>query len=119
MANGLSTLFITAAHRDNGPDGRHIAIDPYQHSDWRGVGMGLIRQAGLSDRVRLIEEPSHQALPLLEREGARAGLIFIDGAHLFDYVMADFLVSDWLLDAGGVIAFDDSDCPGVHGVIRY
>jgi predicted O-methyltransferase YrrM len=119
MAYGLSTLFLAAAHRDNGPDGRHIAIDPYQHLDWRGVGMGLIRQAGLAGRVRLIEEPSHQALSSLEKEGVHSGLIFIDGSHLFDYVITDFLVSDRLLDTGGLIVFDDSDWPAVQSTIRY
>ena len=33
MANGLSTLFIASGLRDNGY-GRHIAIDPFQSSDW-------------------------------------------------------------------------------------
>lgn len=119
MANGTSTLFLAAAHRDNGPDGRHIAIDPFQHTDWHGIGVGLIRRAGLADRVRLIERPSHQALPLLEMEGVRAGLIFIDGSHLFDYVMADFLAADRILETGGLMALDDVDWPAVDGVIRY
>src|SRR6516162_8795951 len=33
MANGLSTLFIAQALAENG-NGRHIAIDPFQHGDW-------------------------------------------------------------------------------------
>lgn len=119
MANGTSTLFLASAHRDNGPDGRHIAIDPFQHTDWRGIGAGLIRHARLADRVRLIEKPSHQALPLLEMEGIRAGLIFIDGSHLFDYVMADFLASDRILETGGLMVLDDVDWPAVDAVIRY
>lgn len=119
MANGLSTLFLAAAHRDNDAGGRHIAIDPFQATDWHNVGVGLIRQAGLADIVRHVPLPSHQALPDLEREGIRAGLIFIDGAHLTDYVFADFLVADRILDVGGLIAFDDSDWPAVNTVIRF
>ncbi len=118
MANGLSTLFIASALHDNG-EGSHIAIDPFQNSDWQGVGMGLIRQAGLAALVRLIEKPSHMALPELEQEGLRAGVIFIDGAHLLDYAMADFLCGDRLLEVGGLVAFDDSDWPAVQPVIRY
>ena len=118
MANGISTLFIASALRNNG-EGSHIAIDPFQHSDWHGAGIELIRQAGLADRVRLIEKPSHVALPELEREGLRAGVVFIDGAHLLDYAMADFLCSDRLLEVGGLLAFDDSDWPAVGPVIRY
>lgn len=118
MANGLSTLFIAAALRENGT-GTHIAIDPFQHSEWRGVGAQLIRQAGMSDIVRLIEKPSYQGLPQLEQEGARVELVFIDGAHIFDYVIADFLCADRILDVGGVMIFDDSDWPAVQPAIRY
>lgn len=119
LANGLSALFLTAAHADNGPGGRHIAIDPFQRTDWNNVGVGLLRQAGLGDRVRLVELPSHQALPDLEREGVRAGLVFIDGAHLTDYVFADALGADRLLEPNGLLAFDDADWPAIQPVIRY
>jgi predicted O-methyltransferase YrrM len=118
MANGLSTLFIAEALEDNRM-GSHIAIDPYQGSEWRNAGVELIRQAGLSARVQLRESCSHQALPDLERSGARAQLAFVDGAHLFDYVIADFLSIDRLLDVGGLIAFDDSDWPAVRQAIRF
>lgn len=119
LANGLSALFISAAHADNAIDGQHIAIDPYQRSDWNNVGVGLLRQAGLTSRFRLIELPSHQALPDLEREGVRAGLVFIDGAHLTDYAFTDALCSDRLLEVNGLLAFDDADWPSVQPVIRY
>lgn len=118
MANGLSTLFIAQALRDN-EAGRHTAIDPFQNSDWHGAGMALVKNAGLADLVELIELPSHQALPDLERAGIRAEFVFIDGSHLFDYVLTDFLCTDRLLTDGGLIAFDDSDWPAVTQVIRY
>jgi len=118
MANGLSTLFIAQALHENG-HGRHVAIDPFQSTDWRGAGLALLRKAGLESVVELREKFSHQALPELEREGVKAEFIFIDGAHLFDYVMADFLCSDRILEINGLIAFDDSDWPAVHQAIRY
>jgi predicted O-methyltransferase YrrM len=119
LANGLSALFLTAGHADNGIGGRHIAVDPFQKTDWNNVGVGLIRHAGFADMFRLVELPSHQALPALELEGVRAGLIFIDGAHLTDYVFSDALCSDRILETQGLIAFDDSDWPAVQPVIRY
>jgi predicted O-methyltransferase YrrM len=118
MANGLSTVFIAEALRQNGT-GRHIAIDPFQHSDWGGAGMALVRKAGLESLVELVELPSHQALPELERAGKRPGLVFIDGSHLFDYVLSDFLCTDRLLPPGGLVAFDDSDWPAITAAIRY
>lgn len=118
MAYGLSTLFIAEALRDNG-GGRHIAIDPFQWSDCGGAGVALVRSAGLEDYVKLVELPSHQALPDLERAGVQAGFVFVDGSHLFDYVLADFLAADRILRVGGVMAFDDSDWEAVEAVLRY
>ena len=34
MANGISSLYIAQALHDLG-DGRHLAIDPFQQSDWK------------------------------------------------------------------------------------
>ena len=45
MANGSSSLFIAQALKDNG-HGSHIAIDPFQSSDWAGAGMAALRRAG-------------------------------------------------------------------------
>ena len=118
MANGLSTAFIAQGLHDNG-SGRHIAIDPFQHSDWHGAGVALVRKAGLESLVELVELPSHQGLPQLEREGIRTQFVFIDGSHLFDYVMSDFLCADRILDVGGLMAFDDSDWPAITAVLRY
>lgn len=118
MANGLSTLFIAQALLENGR-GRHIAIDPFQTLDWGGVGMYLLGKAQLASLVELIEKPSHQALPELEQQGLTARFIFIDGNHLFDYVISDFLCCDRILEVGGLMAFDDSDWPAITQVIRY
>jgi predicted O-methyltransferase YrrM len=118
MANGLSTLFIAQGLSDNGR-GRHIAIDPFQFSDWGGAGIEQLRRAGLDHLVQHVEKPSHQALPELEQNGVHAQLAFIDGNHLFDYALTDFLCIDRLLDVGGLIAFDDADWPAVTQVIRY
>lgn len=118
MANGLSTVFIAEALRENGV-GRHIAIDPFQHSDWHGAAIALIRKAGLESYVELMELFSHQALPELERKGIIADFAFIDGSHLFDYVMTDFLCVDRILKPGGLIAFDDSDWPAIRQALRY
>jgi predicted O-methyltransferase YrrM len=118
MANGLSSLFIAQALRDN-DHGRHIAIDPFQSSDWGSAAVVALEQAGLADLVRLIEKPSHQALPELEQDGVRVQFVFIDGSHMFDYVLTDFLCADRLLDDGGLMAFDDSDWPAITAVLRY
>jgi predicted O-methyltransferase YrrM len=118
MANGVSTLFIAQALMDN-DRGRHLAIDPFQYSEWKGAGKALLERGGLDSLVDLIEKPSHQALPELEQAGKRVQFAFIDGSHLFDYVMTDFLCCDRLLDVDGLMAFDDSDWPAITQVIRF
>lgn len=118
LANGISALFIAEALRENG-SGHHIAIDPFQTSDWGDAGLVAIRQAGLDPLVTIDRRMSHHTLPDLESRGQRIQFAFIDGSHLFDYVLADLLNVDRLLDADGLIAFDDADYPAVEAVIRF
>lgn len=118
LANGISTLHIAKALQENG-SGHHTAIDPFQSCDWSDIGLVTLRRAGLRELVSLDPRPSHWVLPEMESSGRRIQFAFVDGSHLFDYVMADFLGIDRILDVGGVIAFDDSDWPAVNAVIRF
>jgi len=107
MAFGLSTLAIGAVHQARG-NGTHIAIDPKQSTMFRSVGVLNLRRAQLEDRVRVIEEPSHVALPMLLGEGVRLDFALIDGRHLFDFVLVDFFYVDQMLETGGIVAFHDT-----------
>ena len=114
LANGLSS-FSSPRLRDNGK-GRYIAIDPFQSTDC-ARGMALAASAGLSDLIDLIELPSSR-FPTWGA-GTRVEFAFVDGSHLYDYVLTDFLCADRLLSKGGLIAFDDSDWPAVTQAIRF
>ncbi len=118
LANGVSAVYIAQALHDNGA-GTHLAIDPFQSTDWEDAGLVTLRRAGLAAHVALDPRPSHWVLPDLEQAGRRVQFAFVDGNHLFDYVMADFLGLDRILDIGGLIAFDDSDWPAILRVIRF
>ncbi len=118
LANGVSALYIAKALLDNGR-GRHLAIDPFQSSNWDEAGLVTLERSGLDSIVSLDPRPSHWALPDLEKQGLRVQFAFVDGSHLFDYVMTDFLGVDRLLDVGGLVAFDDSDWPSISNVIRF
>ena len=118
MANGLSSCFIAQGLKDNGT-GRHISIDPFQRTEWKGAGLALTEMAGLGGLVEVVEKFSHQGLPELEQRGLRASLIFIDGNHVFDYVISDFLCADRILEVGGLLVFDDSDWPAINDALRY
>ena len=118
MAFGLSTLAIGAVHQERG-SGSHIAIDPYQSSWFRSVGMLNLSRAKLEDRVRVIEESSHVALPGLLGEGVRLDFALIDGRHMFDYALVDFFYIDQMLDVGGVVAFHDTWMPAIAEAVAY
>lgn len=118
LANGISAVYIAQALCDN-QGGQHLAIDPFQSSDWDAAGLQTLARAHLDAWVTLDERPSHWVLPDLEADLRRIQFAFVDGSHLFDYVMSDFLGIDRILDVGGLIAFDDSDWSSIAKVIRF
>jgi len=107
MAFGLSSLAICQALQDNG-GGHHIAVDPLQTTTYKSVGLLNLDRSGLADLATLHEQPSHLVLPYLLRQGQKFGLIFIDGSHLFDFVMVDFFYAQRLIPIGGWICMDDT-----------
>jgi predicted O-methyltransferase YrrM len=118
MAYGLSTLAICGVHEARGA-GSHIAIDPYQSSDWGGIGLLNLERAGLSGRARVIEARSDEALPRLRDEGVRIDFALIDGLHLFDATLVDFFHADRMLDRGGVVVFHDTWMPAVAQAVAF
>ena len=116
MAYGISTVAIASALADGG---RHVAIDPNQRGDFRGIGLLNVQRAGLSDRVRLIEERSDAALPALVAEDVSLDLALIDGMHLFDYALVDFFHADRMLRVGGVVVFHDLWMPAVRQAASF
>jgi predicted O-methyltransferase YrrM len=118
MAYGLSSLFICQALKDNGA-GLHTACDPAQDTAWQSIGLLNLKRAGLDHLLRFFEASSHDALPRLYSEGERFDFAFIDGMHLFDYVLVDFFYVDRLLEVGGCVALDDIWMPAVQKVISF
>jgi predicted O-methyltransferase YrrM len=118
LAYGLSALFVCQAHADR-TGGRHVAIDPWQPTTFRNIGLRTLERAALADRLRLIEAPDYQALPQLLAEGKRFDLVFVDGLHIFDHTLLDFFYADRMLRVGGYIAFDDCSFPAVEAVLSY
>jgi len=112
FAYGISTLFIAEALRQNGT-GRHIAIDPLERTRFDGLGLKHIAEAGLGDLVTFHEEPSELCLPRLARDGLRLDFAFVDGLHLFDYVVAECLFLGHMLRKGSLLLIDDTNMPGV------
>lgn len=102
FAMGRSAAHILAAS-----DAQHTAIDPFQ-DNYQQIGKRNLAALGLADRLTLIEELSHVALPELLRQDQRFDFVFIDGCHRFDSIFLDFYYADLLLDPGGLLVFHDS-----------
>jgi predicted O-methyltransferase YrrM len=118
LAYGLSTLFLCQAHHDNGM-GHHTAVDPFECTQWKSIGLLNIRKAGLDSLLRFCAAPSDEILPQFLRDGERFDFIFIDGNHRFDYALLDFFYADKLLNSGGYIMFDDMWMPAIRKVCGF
>lgn len=117
-AFGLSSLFICAALKER-PQAEHTIVDPFQNSQWDGVGIRSLREAGF-DFFTLIEEPSEIALPrLLSENEGRYDLVLIDGWHTFDQTLLDCYYALRLLRVGGVLVIDDVEFNSVRRVVAY
>ena len=118
MAYGISTLFICQAHRDNGC-GHHTAIDPYEGTTFKSVGLLNIERANLKDVFNFFQSPSSVVLPQLLAQNERFDFVFIDGSHLFDDALVDFFFVDKLVMPGGHVAIDDLWMPAVRKVASF
>ncbi|MCX6793263.1 MAG: class I SAM-dependent methyltransferase [Candidatus Falkowbacteria bacterium] len=112
---GRSTVCLGSGTRD-GKKAMVYAIDPHTGSSEHKIMFGEdistlqdfqknILEAGLSERVRLVQKTSVEAS---KKFNGLVGLIFIDGEHKYSYVQAD--VDSWFAKVidGGSIAFHDS-----------
>lgn len=119
MAYGIASLSILTALEENGDGGQLISIDPNQRTQWSGVGLANVHRAGLDHAHRLIEAPSHLALPQLLSQGHKVDLGYIDGWHTFDYTLIDLFYLDKMIPAAGVVALNDCHWPAVRRVISF
>ena len=124
LAYGFSAVYLLAALAANGGGG-HVAIDPYQDSDWHGIGLTtadrLVAETPVlgAGAFQLIAAHSHTALCDLERSGSSFGLTFIDGYHRFDDVLVDFTVAARMCPLGGVIVLHDMWLDSVMAVASF
>jgi predicted O-methyltransferase YrrM len=118
LGNGLSCLFFCQAHEVRGR-GQHTAIDPWQSARFKSVGLLNVQRAGLDGRLRFLEGFSHEVLPRLAAQREVIDFAFIDGRHVFDYVLVDFFYIDQLLREGGYLAFDDLELPAIRKVVSF
>ena len=121
LGYGASCALLAACHKAAGaaPAQQHVAIDPFQSTDWKDAAHMLLEKAALSDYAEIISKTSALHLPALCAAGRVFDLIYVDGSHLFEDVFMDFYHARFLLRKGGVILFDDCQIPHVAKVLRF
>jgi predicted O-methyltransferase YrrM len=122
----ISTLSICEGLLENGGDGGHLAMDPYQVRprldpglDYGGVGLRTLEDAGVRELVEFHEEESQIILPRLLAEGRRFDLAFIDGNHRFEAVFLDLIYTARVLEERKVVFVDDSQLPAVRRAVAF
>jgi predicted O-methyltransferase YrrM len=118
-AYGVSTLFICDALAALPHIAQHIVLDPFQTTQWCGIGLKNVQDAGFGALIDFRERCSELELPSLAREGVILDFAFVDGWHTFDQVMVEFYYLNRMLRVGGVIVFDDADRRSVNRVVRH
>lgn len=122
MAYGYSTIYFLTAIAKN-QFGHHTAIDPFQCSQWFGIGLAHAKAAvsriGLDSAFHFIEDRSDRAAIDLTRSSSKFEVIFIDGNHRFDDVLVDFYLYAPLCTLGGHIIFDDSWMSSIQTVAAF
>lgn len=126
LAKGRRVLEVGSAHGYSAVvmalAGAHqvVAVDDHNGQTWLGdthaAMVTNLAAYGVKDTVVIIRGRSQDVLPQLGREGARFGLIFIDGDHGYDGVKADVTNALPLLEPGGTLAVHDyweDNCPDV------
>jgi predicted O-methyltransferase YrrM len=98
-AMGMSTLYICRALAAQDHDGEHIALDPFQSTQWDNKGREHLQEAGF-DNVQIIEELSEIALPQFLDDNTTFDFGLIDGQHTFDHTLLDFFYLNRLVRVG-------------------
>jgi predicted O-methyltransferase YrrM len=120
LAYGGSAATILRTLSEVHPDGHfhHTAIDPGQ-TDFDYAGVEIVKRSGFIEKFTLVEGSSDLVLSELVRSGEKFDLVYVDGFHIFEHVFIDMHFSLQLLNAGGIMLFDDCTDPHVAKVLRF
>ena len=117
---GKSTVCLSEGLRD-GAGGKVHAVDPFTGSSEHGdvdtynEFLSNIKRAGIDEYVIPHRQYSEDAAK--EWDGSPIELLWIDGAHEYEFVIKDYQLWEPYLVEGGTIAFHDSTDPGVWPVL--
>ena len=124
---GRSTIAIGSALADRG-NGTLVSIDPHRPTgkasyarehgdlDTRAEFEGNVARAGVAAYVTPMHATSLEARAAYDMQPI--DMLFVDGSHDYEDVLADIDAWTPLLSAGAVAAFNDPYGPGVNRALR-
>lgn len=118
FAYGFSTVFFLAGIKSNNI-GSHVVMDPFELTDWHGIGLKKVEELKMDSFFRFLPEFDFNGLPNLAKENLRFDVIFVDGDHRFDFVLMDFTLSDYVIANNGYIIFHDIWMPSIKKVVEF
>lgn len=123
---GKSTIWLAQGFIDNGKPGCIYAIDPHTGSSEHQLNNASvwtfdqfkenIKKSNVGAIIKPIVKTSSAAV---NETPAAINLLFIDGAHEYEFVNEDYALYAPRLVEGGFIAFHDTPWPGVQKVISH
>lgn len=112
---GASLTAFALALRGVGCDSLLISVDP--HDDMpHNAELARIALRQVSEERRLVQFPSLSDVAAKYLKPESASMIYIDGDHSYEQVVADFESYVGLLAPGGCLAFHDFGCGDHNGV---
>jgi len=109
----------SAAHIIAASNSKHVAMDPFQESEFNNTGLDNIKKLRFENNLEFYNEFSYETLPKLLKESRKFDFIFIDGDHRFDGIFLDFFYSDLLLMNGGYFLLHDTWLRSTQYLIKY
>ena len=120
LGYGVSALHVLEGLLEGGgPEPRHVALDPFQETRFRNLGLRALEEAGVRPLVEIHGELSQVLLPAFWKEGRSFDLAFVDGNHRFDFVFLDLFYLARLVKRGGIVFVDDYNYPGIRKAVAF
>ena len=113
--HGRSTVALARGVMAGEGEGRVHTIDPQEHERYRELVANLER-AGVRDLVEPIRGTSEEGRARLA--GSRVDVLFVDGSHEYEDVVADLAGWGPMLREGAVVALNDPFWLGVNRAMR-
>jgi hypothetical protein len=119
LGDAAACIAIVLARKELCTHGKHVSLDPFQHSISKDVGLIQLQSRGLREGVDFREDRSEDFLVEAARSNRAFDFIFVDGDHSLGGKVTDAYLADRVLRPGGIIAFHDSLFKSTSAAISF